>query len=102
MCVRMDFLDLQRLYCKWTAGLTAVSVKPCIVIHQCGIVDHTGRRLLTMTHYYTHKWRVPMLRGMAEYVRPGTDWITGTVFEVLGPVTYIVETIQSGSGMLTR
>ena len=35
-------------------------------------------------------------RVMVRNVRPGPDWIAGTVLEVLGPVTYIVET-EDGS-----
>ena len=33
---------------------------------------------------------------MVRNVRPGPDWIAGTVLEVLGPVTYVVET-EDGS-----
>ena len=29
---------------------------------------------------------------MARNLRPGPDWIPGTIAEVLGPVTYIIET----------
>ena len=35
-------------------------------------------------------------RVMVRNVRPGPDWIAGTVLEVLGPVTYVVET-EDGS-----
>ena len=33
--VRMDFLDVQWLYCTWTAGLTAVSYLFSLSRHQC-------------------------------------------------------------------
>ena len=33
---------------------------------------------------------------MVHNVRPGPDWIVGTVLEVLGPITYTIET-EDGS-----
>ena len=35
-------------------------------------------------------------RVMVRNLRPGPDWVTGTIVEVFGPVTYIVET-EDGS-----
>ena len=31
-------------------------------------------------------------RVLARNVRPGPDWVPGTIVQVLGPVTYLVET----------
>jgi len=42
-------------------------------------------------HSRAQEWTVGE-RVMARNLQPGPDWIPGTIAEVLGPVTYIIET----------
>ena len=37
-------------------------------------------------------------RVFARNLRPGPEWVPSTILEVLGPVTYIVETDEGGNG----
>ena len=57
--------------------------------------DHPGiTRMKSVARSFM--WWLAGDRTMAQNLRPGPNWVTGTVVEVLGPVTYIMET-EDGS-----